>query len=136
LIEKVLVNGVEASYFLNSDELITIRIPVGVSAGAVTISLVGTFGTVIASNLIVVSSGITPSNTKVTIGTFLGFAAVYTKNYEGHRLSMKVGTKWRVIPSLASNYTYNLTKVGKNKTVTVMVYLDRELVSVQQVKVK
>jgi hypothetical protein len=49
---------------------------------------------------------------------------------------MKVGSKWRVIPSLASNYTHNLTKVGKDKTVTVMVYLDRELVSVQQVKVK
>ena len=64
------------------------------------------------------------------------FSAVHTKNYEGKRLSMKIGNKWRVVESLGANYTYNLTKVGAGKTVTVMVYIDRQLVQVKQIKVQ
>jgi len=49
---------------------------------------------------------------------------------------MKIGNKWRVIESLGANYTYNLTKVGTGKTLTVMVYLDRQLIQVEQIRVR
>jgi len=75
-------------------------------------------------------------DTKVTIGTFLGYVAVYTKNHEGKRLSMKIGNKWRVIDSLGANYTYNLTKVGIGRTVSVEVYIDRVLVQVKQIRIQ
>jgi hypothetical protein len=49
---------------------------------------------------------------------------------------MRIGSKWRVIDPLRANYTYNFTKVGVGRTVTVMVYLDRKLVKVQQIKIQ
>ncbi len=136
LVEKVLIGDVEASFFVNSAELITIRIPMDVAAGNPTITLQGAFGSRIFTGLIEVSVTQVSIDTKVTIGTFLGFAAVYTKNHEGKRLSMKIGNKWRVIDPLTANYTYNFTKVGVGRTVTVMVYLDRELVQVKQIKIQ
>lgn len=136
LVQKVLVADVEASFFINSDSLITIRVPMGVSAGKVVVTLSGAFGSVFFADLVEVRTLQQSIDSKVTIGTFLGFAAVYTKNHEGKRLSMKIGNKWRVIQSLGSDYTYNLTKVGAGKTITVEVYLDRQLVQVKQIKVQ
>ena len=136
LVEKVLIGNIEASFFVNSAQLITIRIPVEIAAGNPTITLQGSFGSRIFSGLIQVSVTQVAVDTKVTIGTFLGYAAVYTKNHEGKRLSMKIGNKWRVIDPLAANYTYNYTKVGVGKTVTVEVYIDRVLVQVKQIKIQ
>lgn len=135
-IRVVWVDGVEATFFLNSDNLVTVRIPMRASAGQVDITFHGAFGSQSHSGLIEVKTSLQSIGKKETIGTFLGFAAVYTKNHEGKRLSMKIGTKWRVIESLQANYTYNFTKVGVGRTVTVMVYLDRKLVKVQQIKIQ
>jgi hypothetical protein len=136
LVDKVLVGDVEASFFVNSDGLITIRVPVGVPAGKVIVTLTGAYGSVFFTDLFEVKTSLQSVDQRVTIGTFLGFAAVYTKNHEGKRLSMRIGSKWRVIDPLGANYTYNFTKVGVGRTVTVMVYLDRKLVKVQQIKIQ
>jgi hypothetical protein len=136
LVDKVMVGDVEASFFVNSDGLITIRVPVGVPAGKVVVTLTGAYGSVFFTDLFEIKTSLQSVDERVTIGTFLGYAAVYTKNHEGKRLSMRIGSKWRVIDPLSANYTYNFTKVGKGKTVTVMVYLDRKLVKVQQIKIQ
>jgi hypothetical protein len=136
LVKTILVDGIAASFFINSANLITIRIPVGVKPGLVVVTLVGDFGSQEYAGLIEVVSGAVLTSTKVTIGTFQGYAAVYTKNLAGKRLSLKVGNKWRVVKKLPAQYTYNFTKVGKNKTVTVMVYVDRKLISVKQLLVR
>ena len=136
LIEKVLIGDVEASFFVNSSQLITIRVPIDVAPGNPAITLQGAFGTAIFTGLIQVSVTQVSVDTKVTIGTFLGYAAVYTKNHEGKRLSMKIGNKWRVIDPLDANYTYSYTKVGVGRTVTVEVYIDRVLVQVKQIKIQ
>jgi hypothetical protein len=136
LVNKVLVGDVEASFFVNSDGLITIRVPVGVPAGKVVITLIGVYGSVFFTDLFEIKTSLQSVDQRATIGTFLGFAAVYTKNHEGKRLSMRIGSKWRVIDPLSANYTYNFTKVGVGRTVTVMVYLDRKLVKVQQIKIQ
>jgi hypothetical protein len=88
------------------------------------------------TDLFEVKTSLQSVDERVTIGTFLGYAAVYTKNHEAKRLSMRIGSKWRVIDPLEANYTYNFTKVGAGKTVTVMVYLDRELVQVKQIQIR
>ena len=136
LVEEVLIGGVAASFFVNSDSLITVRIPALATAGKVVVTLNGAYGSVFFADLVEITTSQQQADEKVTIGTFLGYAAVYTKNHEGKRLSMKIGDKWRVIESLDANYTYNLTKVGAGKTVTVMVYLDRQLVQVEQILIR
>jgi uncharacterized repeat protein (TIGR02543 family) len=135
-VKSVLVDGFEASFFANSSTLITIRIPIGVEPGDVRVTLIGDFGQISYNNLFEVVALEIEQDTKVTVGTFLGYAAVYTKNFEGQRLSMKVGDKWRVVPRLGADYTRNLTKVGVGKTTTVMVYINRKLVRVEQLTIR
>ncbi len=135
-VEEVQVDGVPASFFVNSEDSITIRIPVGVKPGDPAVKLFGDFGSIIFTSLFEVIATELPDNSKVTIGTFNGYVAIYTKAHQGKQLSFKVGSSWKVIKTLSSNYTYNLKKIGSGKTTTVQVYIDSALVQVLQVKVK
>lgn len=73
------------------------------------------------------------SEQKVTIGTFNGYIAIYTKGYEGRRLTAKVAGKWlKVDPiTLAPGKTYSLTKrnTGAGYNINVEVYIDGVLVA-------
>lgn len=135
-VEDVQVDGVTASFFLNNAGAITIRIPVGVKPGDPAVKLFGDFGSIIFTSLFEVVATELPNNSKVTIGTFNGYVAIYTKAHLGKQLSFKVGSTWKIVNSLPSNYTYNLKKIGSGKTTTVQVYIDGALVQVLQVTVK
>lgn len=135
-VEEVQIDGVPASFFVNSEDSITIRIPVGVKPGDPAVKLFGDFGSIIFTSLFEVIATELPDNSKVTIGSFNGYVAIYTKAHQGKQLSFKVGSSWKVIKTLPSNYTYNLKKIGSGKTTTVQVYIDSALVQVLQVKVK
>jgi hypothetical protein len=135
-VEEVHVDGVPASFFVNSQDSITIRIPVGVKPGDPAVKLFGDFGSIIFTSLFEVVATELPNNSKVTIGSFNGYVAIYTKSHQGKQLSFKIGNSWKVIKTLPANYTYNLKKIGSGKTTTVQVYIDRALVQVLQIKVK
>ncbi len=135
-IKEIKVDGIAASFFVNNAGLITLRIPVGVKPGDPTITLIGDFGSINISSLFEVISTDLPSKSKVTVGTFNGYVAVYTKAHAGKRLSFKIGNTWKVVDQLSSGYTYNLKKLTRNKVATVQVYIDRVLVLVSQVRVK
>jgi len=135
-VEDVQVDGVTANFFVNNSGTITIRIPVGVKPGDPAVKLFGDFGSIIFTSLFEVIATELPNNSKVTIGTFNGYVAIYTKAHQGKQLSFKVGRSWKVIKTLPTNYTYNLKKIGSGKTTTVQVYIDSTLVQVLQVTVK
>ena len=135
-VEEVQIDGVPASFFVNSEDSITIRIPIGVKPGDPAVKLFGDFGSIIFTSLFEVVATELPNNSKVTIGTFNGYVAIYTKAHQGKQLSFKVGSSWKVIKTLPSNYTYNLKKIGSGKTTTVQVYIDSALVQVLQLRVK
>lgn len=135
-VEEVHIDGVPASFFVNSEDSITIRIPVGVKPGDPAVKLFGDFGSIIFTSLFEVVATELPNNSKVTIGSFNGYVAIYTKSHLGKRLSFKVGSQWKVVNPLRSNYTYNLKKIGSGKTTTVQVYVDSALVQVLQIRVK
>jgi hypothetical protein len=135
-VNQAYIDGVAASYYIHNSTLLSIRIPVEIEPGDASVTLKGQFGSVSFNNLFEVQSlGLEP-NMKVTIGTFKGYAAVYTKNCEDRRLSLRIGNQWRVVTALGSQFTKNLTKVSSGSITTVMVYLDRELVAVRQILVK
>lgn len=136
LVQKVLVDGVETSFVANSDGLLTIKIPKGLKPGDVSITLVGSFGTFILSNFITIAPIDISISSKVTIGTFNGFVAVYTKNLEGKRLSIKFGNRWRVVPNIPTNYTKNLLKQSRGKLVETKVFIDRQLVKIRALRVR
>jgi spermidine/putrescine-binding protein len=67
------------------------------------------------------------SDTKVTVGTFSGYTAVFVKGYEGMKLSVKLAGKWSVVPSIVdSSAGYYLFKqnTGVGYTADVVVYID------------
>jgi len=67
------------------------------------------------------------SATKVTVGTFSGYTAVFVKGYEGKKLSVKLAGKWSVVPSLVdSSAGYYMFKqnTGVGYTADVVVYID------------
>jgi subtilisin family serine protease len=65
---------------------------------------------------------------KVTIGTFNGYVAIYTKGYEGRKLTAKVAGRWlKVDPiTLVPGKSYSLTKrnTGAGYQINVEVYID------------
>jgi hypothetical protein len=137
LVQRVLVEGVETSFVVSSDNVLTLKLPAGLKAGEVSITFLGAFGTFILSNFITITPVVETSiSSRVTIGSFNGFAAVYTKNLEGKRLSMKFGNKWRVVSKLPANYTLNLFKSARGKTLQTMVYIDRKLVKISNLRVR
>lgn len=73
----------------------------------------------------------TPAQTetqKVTVGTFNGFIAIYTRGHEGSRLTAKVAGRWLKVDSIASapGKSYSLVKrnTGAGFLVNVEVYID------------
>jgi hypothetical protein len=81
-----------------------------------------------ATATVVVGGGVVASaDTKVTVGTFSGYTAVFVKGYEGKKLSVKLAGKWSVVPSIVdSSAGYYLFKqnTGVGYTADVVVYID------------
>lgn len=136
LVQRVLVDGVEVSFVISSDKLLKITLPQNAKPGDVNITLLGSFGTFILSNFITIAAIDISISSKVTVGSFNGFVAIYTKNLEGKRLSFKVGNRWRVVSAIPSNYTMNLVKVGRGKNIETKVYIDRQLVKISKLIVR
>lgn len=79
----------------------------------------------------------TPTDQKVTIGTFNGYIAIYTQGYEGRRLTAKVAGRWLAVDPIqnVAGKTYSLVKrnTGAGYLINVEVYIDGQLVRTAQV---
>jgi len=135
-VEQVLIDDLPTTFQASSNTLIAIRIPLGTNPGDVTITLVSNQGQTKSSFQIEIVSLETEKDTKVTIGSFLGYVAVYTKNLSGQKLSIQVGNKFREVSFLNNNFTANLTKVGSNRLVEVKVFVAGQLVESAMVLVR
>jgi hypothetical protein len=135
-VEQVLIDDLPTTFLASSNTLIAIRIPLGTNPGDVTITLVSNQGQTKSSFQIEIVSLESEKDTKVTIGSFLGYVAVYTKNLSGEKLSIQVGNKFREVSVLNNNFTANLTKVGGNRLVEVKVFVAGQLVESAMVLVR
>jgi hypothetical protein len=135
-VEQVLIDERPTSFQASSNTLIAIRIPLGTNPGDVIITLVSNKGQTKSNFQIEIVSLETRKDTKVTIGSFLGYVAVYTKNLSGQKLSIQVGNKRRDVSVLSNDYTANLTKVGGNRLVEVRVFVAGQLVESNMVLVR
>jgi hypothetical protein len=71
-----------------------------------------------------VTLGVAPSDTKVNVGTFKGFVALYAKGYKGQKMSAIVAGKWIVVKSLASDFERVVRFTGAGYTITTKIYID------------
>lgn len=135
-VQSVVIDSTSADFFVVDQNQLSVRIPRGVQPGDVLVKLAGEFGERSYQNLFEVVASDEASLARVTVGTFQGFAAVYTKNLKGHDLTIKINERERVIPQLAADFTRNLTLVGAGRLVTVQVFLNSELVKVQRLRIQ
>ena len=134
-VQEVFVDSQPASFEVLSDSELEVKIPFGVNPGDAVLRIAGTFGLLSYQSLFEVLPS-TAGESKITIGTFQGYAAVYTKNFKGKELRIVIGERTRVVPELDANYTQNLTKVGSGKTIRIQVFLDQELLRTEDLLVK
>ena len=77
---------------------------------------------------------------KITIGTFKGYVAIYTKGYMGQKLSAKVAGKWLVVDPIAAfksnDYSRTVRLTGAGYTITVDLYIDGAFVRSEVVTTK
>ena len=70
---------------------------------------------------------------KLTTGSFKGFIAIYTKGYEGSKLSAKVAGKWLLVNSLdeswrGNDYSRTVRFTGAGYDIFVHLYIDGEYI--------
>jgi len=135
-VAEVFVDNQMADFEVTSDVALKLQVPKGTNPGDAVVKLTGEFGVSTHHQLLQVLPAALAIESKVTIGTFQGYAAVYTKNFKGKELKITIGNRQRVIPELDANYTQNLTKVGAGKTVSVMVFVDDELIQVRDLLIR
>jgi len=68
--------------------------------------------------------GAVASATKVNVGTFKGYVALYAKGYAGQKMSAIVAGKWIVVASLASDFERVVRFTGAGYTITTKIYID------------
>ena len=77
---------------------------------------------------------------KITVGSFKGYVAIYTKGYMGQKLSAKVAGKWLVVDPIAAyksnDYSRTVRLTGAGYTITVDLYIDGAFVRSEVVTTK
>ena len=77
---------------------------------------------------------------KITVGTFKGYVAIYTKGYMGQKLSAKVAGKWLVVDPIAAwqgnDYSRTVRLTGAGYTIKVDLYVDGVFVRSETVVTK
>jgi hypothetical protein len=72
----------------------------------------------------ITASGEVASASKVNVGSFKGYVALYAKGYEGQKMSAIVAGKWIVVASLASDFERVVRFTGAGYTITTKIYID------------
>lgn len=113
----------------------------GDTAGTVTISATydadgatTTIAPITVVKAVTIGAVAAPSQ-KLTVGSFKGFVAIYTKNYTGSKLSAKVAGKWLTVNNLSS-FSRTVRLTGAGYTIKVDLYIDGKFVRSETVVTK
>lgn len=141
------VGGVQVRIVSALSQSLILDIPSSMASGSYDLVLQSGFGTLTIQNGLTVlapldtGSVVEATNKKLTVVALKGFIAIYTKGYEGQRLSAKVAGKWLVVPEISENYSgdnYSRTIrfTGASKSVKVHLYIDREFVRTEELSTR
>ena len=77
------------------------------------------------------------TNKRLTVVAQNGFIAIYTKGYDGQRLSAKVAGKWLVVDSLDESwrgydYSRSVRYTGAGYDILVHLYIDGQFVKTEK----
>ena len=125
-----------------SDSLV-LSIPLSMASGTYDVVLNSSSGkkTVIQGLTVTQPSKLVAVDKKLTVGSFKGFIAIYTKGYEGSKLSAKVAGKWLVVDSLdeswrGNDYSRKVRFTGAGYDIFVHLYIDGEYIRTDELRTK
>jgi hypothetical protein len=75
-----------------------------------------------------------PTHPNIEVASNPGELSITAKDLESKRLSIKVGSRWQVIEKIPNNLTILKFSIEPDKTITVMVFLDRKLSQISQIQ--
>jgi hypothetical protein len=78
---------------------------------------------VIATKSLTVGA-VASSDTKVNVGSFKGYVALYAKGYKGQKMTAIVAGKWIKVDSLASDFERVVRYTGAGYSITTKIYID------------
>ncbi len=137
------VGGVQVRIVSALAQSLTLDIPSSMVPGSYDLVLQSSFGTLTIQNGLTVlapldtGSVVEATDKKLTVVALQGFIAIYTKGYEGQRLSAKVAGKWLVVESLDESFKGNdhsrtVRRTGSGYSIKVHLYIDREFVRTEE----
>ena len=128
---------------------LTVFIPTSLSANVYDLTVYSNNGKLTFNQGLTVTSAVSsevipeaaPQIKKLTVGSFKGFIAIYTKGYEGQKLSAKVAGKWLVVDSLKeswrqNNYSRTVRFTGAGYDIFVHLYVDGEFIKTEMLTTK
>jgi hypothetical protein len=133
-VRAVLVDGERTSFYLNSDNLITARIPVAAKPGDVKVTLEGAFGALELSDYLFLPGAEVPKHPDIDIQHNGSELVVTVTDLEGKRLSVKVGSRWQVVEQIQDSEIVLRFKTDAKNTITVIVFLDRTISKITQIQ--
>ena len=128
---------------------LTVFIPTSLSANVYDFTVYSNNGKLTFNQGLTVTSAVSsevipkaaPQTKKLTVGSFKGFIAIYTKGYEGQKLSAKVAGKWLVVDPLKeswrqNNYSRTVRFTGAGYDIFVHLYIDGEFIKTEMLTTK
>jgi hypothetical protein len=82
------------------------------------------YAPITATMSVVVGAAAASSDTKVNVGSFKGYVALYAKGYKGQKMTAIVAGKWIKVDSLASDFERVVRYTGAGYSITTKIYID------------
>jgi hypothetical protein len=79
---------------------------------------------VVTGTTAITATGVAASETKVNVGSFKGYVALYAKGYKGQKMTAIVAGKWIKVDSLASDFERVVRYTGAGYSITTKIYID------------
>ena len=133
-ITRVTIDGIEAEILELTRSNCVIQLPEGLTPGLkdlVIYSANGKLTYLRAIEVLAKEAAPTPPAQKVNALAFKGFVVIYALNYEGQRLSAKIGDDWVIVDEIPSreNNLFQLTeKTLRVRDIAVRIFIDRVLI--------
>ena len=147
-VTSAFVGGVQLPVVLAESKSLVLEVASSLPPGTYDLVIQSSFGSLTYQQGITVlassneESEIEPAlDRKLSVGSFKGFIAIYTKGYDGQRLSAKVAGKWLVVESLdesfqGKNYSRTLRGTGSGQSIKVHLYIDSEFLRTDELTTK
>ena len=147
-VTSAFAGGVQLPVVLAESKSLVLEVASSLPPGTYDLVIQSSFGSLIFMQGITVlassteESAIEPAlDRKLSVGSFKGFIAIYTKGYDGQRLSAKVAGKWLVVESLdesfqGKNYSRTLRETGSGHNIKVHLYIDSEFLRTDELTTK